>query len=266
MSQPGVTLALSSGGARGLAHIGVLKVLDRYQIPIRGIAGSSMGGLVGALYCTGYTGLMLEEVALGIRRSDWLDFSLSKMGVVAGRKLEGLLSLLTRGRRFEECQPPLKVVAVDIESATPVVIDSGSLARGVRATVSIPGIFSPVIREGRVLVDGGVLNRVPVDIARQWPGNVLVAVDVGVELATKVGSMFDVLFQTFDIMARQLRQYQQLDADIVIEPDLTLSRDAHFSQIGTIIAAGEKAAEAAMPSLLALLGTVTADANEGRAL
>jgi NTE family protein len=158
------------------------------------------------------------------------------------------------------------VVAVDIESATPVVIDSGSLARGVRATVSIPGIFSPVVHEGRVLVDGGVLNRVPVDVARQWPGNVLVAVDVGVELATKVGSMFDVLFQTFDIMARQLRQYQQLDADIVIEPDLTLSRDAHFSQIGAIIAAGEKAAEAAMPSLLALLGTVTADANEGRAL
>lgn len=255
MSQPGVALALSSGGARGLAHIGVLKVLDQNQIPITGIAGSSMGGLVGALYCTGYTGAMIEEVALGIRRTDWIDFTLSKMGLVAGRKLEGLLSLLTRGRQFEDCRPPLKVVAVDIESATTVLIDSGSLAEGVRATVSIPGIFSPVVRQGQVLVDGGVLNRVPVDVARLFPHSIVVAVDVGVELSPKVGSVFDVLFQTFDIMARQLRQYQPLDADIVIEPKLTFNRDAHFSQVAALIRAGEEATELALPEIMALLGT-----------
>lgn len=249
----GVVLALSSGGARGLAHIGVLKVLDAHRVPIAGIAGSSMGGLIGALYCTGFTGVMLEELARSIRRSHWLDFSLSRMGLVRGKKLEGLVNLLTRGRQFEECVPPLKVVAVDVERGEEVVIDQGPLAEGVRATVSIPGIFSPVIKNGRILVDGGVINRVPVNLARQIPGRGVVAVDVGVDLSPAVGSVFDILFQTFDIMARELRRYQPLEADVIIEPRLGRVRDAHFSQVDAFIRAGEEACERQLPSILSLL-------------
>jgi NTE family protein len=200
--RPGIALALSSGGARGFVHIGILKVLDRHGIPIVGIAGSSMGALIGALYCSGYTGGMLEEIALEVRRSHYLDFSFSKMGFVAGRKLHAMVTRLTGGRRFEDCHPPLKVVAVDIERAEEVVIDQGPLADGVRASASVPGMFSPVQRDGRLLVDGGVLNRVPVDLARTFPASGVVAVDVGVDLAPRVTSVFDVLFQTFDIMAR----------------------------------------------------------------
>lgn len=249
MGKRGVSLALSSGGARGLAHIGVLKVLDKYGVPITGIAGSSMGGLVGALYATGYGGSMIEEVASGIRRSHWIDLSLSRMGLVRGKKLEGLVNLLTRGRTFADCKPPLKLVAVDIERGEEVVFDSGPVADAVRATCSIPGIFSPMLYQGKVLVDGGVLNRVPVDLARQMSDGVVVAVDVGVDLAHKVSSVFDVLFQTFDVMAQELRRYKPLLADVIIEPRLGFSRDAHMSNMKEFVRAGEEAAEQAMPEI-----------------
>lgn len=253
MEHRGIALALSSGGARGFAHIGVLKTLDRFGIPIAGIAGSSMGGLIGGLYCAGYTGSMIQEVALSIRRNDWIDFSLSKMGLLAGKKLETLLRQWTHGGRFEDCAPPFKVVAVDIETGKPVLIESGLLSEGIRATVSIPGIFSPVVRNRAILVDGGVVNRVPVDVARLFGEFPVVAVDVGVELAPKVGSMFDVLFQTFDLMAHQLKQFQPVQADLVIEPQLQLTREAHFSKIPEVISAGEAAAEQMIPQIRDLL-------------
>ncbi len=253
MKPKGVVLALSSGGARGFAHIGVLKTLDRFQIPVAGIAGSSMGGLIGSLYCVGYTGSMIQEVALAVRRNDWIDFSLSKMGLLAGRKLETLLKQWTHGCRFEDCSPPLKVVAVDIETGKPVLIESGPLSEGIRATVSIPGIFSPVIRDQQVLVDGGILNRVPVDVAHSFGEFPVIAVDVGVELAPKVGSMFDVLFQTFDLMAYQLKRFTPVRADLVIEPQLKLTREAHFSKVAEVIRAGEIAAEEVVREIRALL-------------
>lgn len=253
MAHKGVVLALSSGGARGFAHIGVLKTLDRFHIPIAGIAGSSMGGLVGGLYCAGYTGSMIQEVALAIRRTDWIDFSLSKMGLLAGKKLESLLMKWTHGCQFEDCSPPLKVVAVDIETGQPVLIETGRLSEGIRATVSIPGIFSPVVRNRHILVDGGVLNRVPVDVARLFGEFPVVAVDVGVELAPKVGSMFDVLFQTFDLMAHQLKRFQPVHADLVIEPQLQLTREAHFSKIPEVIQAGETATEQVISRIRDLL-------------
>lgn len=256
MAKIGVALALSSGGARGLAHIGVLKVLERYHIPIAAIAGSSMGGVVGSLYATGYSAEMIENIAKGIRRSHWIDFSVSRMGLLAGKKLEGLINLFTQGKTFEDCHPPLQVVAVDIEKGTEVILNSGPLAQAIRATASIPGIFSPVIMEGRILVDGGIVNRVPVNIAKAVPNSIVVAVDVGVELAPRVQSMFDVLFQTFDIMVRELRRCQPVEADVVIEPRVGFSRESHVSHVEEIIRAGEDACERAIPSIQRLLNDV----------
>ncbi|MCY0878001.1 MAG: patatin-like phospholipase family protein [Firmicutes bacterium] len=246
----GVTLALSSGGARGFSHIGVLKCLERYRVPILGIAGSSMGGLIGALYCTGYTAAMMEELAHTLRRHQWIDFSLSKMGMVRGQKLLGLLTLLTRGRQFSDCDPPLKLVAVDIQRGEEVVLDHGSVAEAVRATTSIPGIFSPFVKDNRVLVDGGVLNRVPVDLARQLADAPVVAVDAGIDMSSEVRSVFDILFQAFDIMARELRRYKPLEADVVIEPKVPNAREAQFTRVDDFIRAGEIACEEKIGEIL----------------
>lgn len=246
----GVTLALSSGGARGFSHIGVLKSLERHRVPVLGIAGSSMGGLIGALFCTGYDADMLAELALGLRRHQWIDFSLSKMGMVRGQKLLGLVNMLTRGRHFEDCRPPLKLVAVDIERGEEVVLDQGSLAEAVRATTSIPGIFSPWVMDNRVLVDGGVLNRVPVDLARDIADAPVVAVDAGIDISPMVKSVFDILFQAFDLMARELRQYKPVVADVLIEPRLPNAREAQFTRVDEFIRAGERACEEKIPEIL----------------
>ncbi len=255
MKTQGIALALSAGGSRGLAHIGVLKVLERYQIPISGIAGSSMGGVIGALYASGYSGEMLENLVKRIRRTHWIDFSVSRMGLLAGKKLEGLINLFTQGKSFEDCRPPLQVVAVDIEKGTEVVLNSGPLARAIRATASVPGIFSPVVMDGRILVDGGVVNRVPVNVARTMPHNLVVAVDVGVDLSPQVNSMFDVLFQTFDIMVRDLRRYQPVEADVVIEPQVGFIRDAHFGHVEELVRAGEEACEQAIGLIMQKLNS-----------
>lgn len=130
---------------------------------------------------------------------------------------------------------------------------SGPLAQAIRATASIPGIFSPVVMDGRILVDGGIINRVPVNVIKSVPNSIVVAVDVGVDLAPRVQSMFDVLFQTFDIMARELRQCQPIDADVVIEPHVGFSRESHVSHVEEIIRAGEKACEQAIPYIQQLL-------------
>ncbi len=249
--EAGVALALSSGGTRGFVHIGVLKAMDRHHVPISGIAGSSMGALIGALYCSGYSGLDLEEMAKSTPRKHYMDVSVSKMGLLAGTKLHDLLLKWTHGKNLEDLAIPLKVVAVDIERAEQVTISEGGIADAVRASASIPGMFSPVRRGGRLLVDGGVLNRVPVDLAREFHAKGVVAVDTGVDLATRMTSMFDVLFQTFDIMARELRRYERVRADVLIQPNLDLTRDADRTR--RFIAAGEEACEAVIPQILSMV-------------
>lgn len=246
----GVTVALSSGGARGFSHIGVLKCLESHQIPILGIAGSSMGGLIGALYATGHSVAMMEELAVNLRRNQWLDFSVSKMGMVRGQKLMALITALTRSQSFEECKPPLKLVAVDIQRGEEVVLDQGSVAEAVRATTSIPGIFSPYPKDGRLLVDGGVLNRVPVALARTLAHAPVVAVDAGIDMAADVKSIFDILFQAFDVMARELRRYKPVEADVLIEPRLPDVRNAQFTGVHDFIQAGEEACEGHISDIL----------------
>jgi NTE family protein len=212
--------------------------------------------VIGALYCAGYSAQNIEEIARALRRSHWIDFSLSKMGLLAGKKLEDLMRLYTKDKTFADCDPPLQLVAADIERGVEAVLNSGLLVPAVRATASIPGIFSPVVIEGRILVDGGIINRVPVSVLQNVPGIeycVTVAVDVGVELAPRVQSMFDVLFQTFDIMARELRHCQPVQADVVIEPHLEFNRDSYVSHVDEIIRAGEEAAEACVPRIEHLL-------------
>lgn len=249
----GVTLALSSGGARGFAHIGVLKCLEQHRIPILGIAGSSMGGLVGALYASGYTATMLEDLAVHVRRSQWVDFSVSRMGMVRGQKLLALLNTWTRGRQFDDCTLPLKLVAVDIQRGEEVVLDHGNVAEAIRATISIPGVFSPHSIDGRLLVDGGVLNRVPVDLARQLANAPVVAVDAGIDVSPVVKSVFDILFQAFDVMARELRRYKPVQADVLIEPQAPNVRNAQFRRVHDFIRVGEEACEQHIPDILSQL-------------
>ncbi|MDI3328936.1 MAG: patatin-like phospholipase family protein [Alicyclobacillaceae bacterium] len=177
----GVNLALGGGAARGLAHIGVLRAFEREGVPIAGIAGCSMGALVAAAYAAGALE-RLEKAALDIRMADLIkfaDFAFFRGGLIQGDRISEQLRTLIGDVEFRDLRMPVAVVATDLRTGETVVLRDGSLTDAVRASISVPGLFAPVHRGARLLVDGGVSNRVPSDVARTLSPALTVAVDVG---------------------------------------------------------------------------------------
>jgi NTE family protein len=179
MSRKGLGLVLGSGSARGLVHIGVLKVWEREQLPLDLIVGTSMGALVGGVYACGVTALEMEEVALSVdlrRLISLADVRLPRTAFLDGRRVERFIQGLVDGKTFADTQVPFACVAVDLGASKEVVLQEGDLASAIRASVSTPVIFAPTKREGLTLVDGAVLNPVPVDVARDLGADLVVAV------------------------------------------------------------------------------------------
>lgn len=174
-----IGLALGSGAARGLTHIGILKVLEQEKLPIHCIAGTSIGALIGALYAAGVSVAQMEEVA---RNVDWqkmaglIDPIIPSSGLIDGKKVSQFIAELLPVETFEELHIPLAVVTTDVETGEMLVIKRGLLREALRAAVSFPGIFTPVRFAGRFLVDGGLCNPVPVDVARELGANRVIGV------------------------------------------------------------------------------------------
>ncbi|MBE0596671.1 MAG: patatin-like phospholipase family protein [Desulfuromonadales bacterium] len=172
-------LALGSGAARGLAHIGVLKVLEEEEIPVHSLAGSSIGALIAALFAAGLPARQMETVA---REIDWrrlarlLDPVFPSSGLIDGARVARFMEELLPVRTFEELRLPLAVVTTDIESGEPVIIRNGDLLTALRAAIAFPGIFPPVRFGNRFLVDGGLVNPVPADLPRQLGADVVIGV------------------------------------------------------------------------------------------
>lgn len=179
-SSPSIGLALGSGGARGLAHIGAIQVLEEHEVSIDVVAGSSIGALVGALYCSGNDGEALHQIASDttlLKIIPLFDPSL-RHGFLGGTKLERLIKKFVGGRRVEECQIPLAVIATDLRSGEVVVFREGDLASVVRASISVPWVFRPVEIDGRLLADGGLSMPVPAEPVRDIGADVVIAVDL----------------------------------------------------------------------------------------
>ncbi len=177
-------LALGGGGARGLAHLGVLQVLEEAGISVQAISGTSMGGFIGALYAAGIPLKRIEELALSVGPPQlWrhlFDLTVSPHGFFRGQQIERAFAraLGNEHTRFSQLNIPFAVVAADLRSGREMVIKQGSLVRALRATCSVPGVFIPVEYDQASLVDGGILNNVPVDVARDLGAEVVLAVDV----------------------------------------------------------------------------------------
>jgi len=181
---PKIGLALSGGAARGLAHIGVLKALEEESIPIDMIAGTSAGAVIGAGYAKERKAAILEEIALGI---DWkrlarlvdLNLILLWKGFVQGQKVKSLLTACIGGDvKFEDLEIPFAVVAADVQSMEEIVINKGSVVEAVRASISMPVVFTPIKWGDRFLIDGGVVNPMPVDVVRNMGAEIVIAVNV----------------------------------------------------------------------------------------
>ncbi|MGH8275997.1 MAG: patatin-like phospholipase family protein, partial [Steroidobacteraceae bacterium] len=279
---------LSGGGARGAAHVGVLKVLEQMHVPIDAIAGTSMGAVVGGLYASGLSAREIEKIMTSLNWQDAFrdrppreDLTLRRKqedqsflvkfplglrggkivlpkGLIQGQRLNQTLRRLTlpvaRITHFDELPTPFRAVATDLETGEPVVMGAGDLTSAMRASVSAPGIFAPVEREGRVLVDGGIADNVPVDIARAMGVDVVIVVDVGFPLVPRrqLNSVAAISNQMLAILIRRNAEQQLASLtprDILIEPALGATSSFDFGGVARIIGLGEAAARAAAPQL-----------------
>ena len=246
-----VTLVLGGGSARGLAHVGVLKVLERERIPIDSIVGTSMGALIGAAYSMGLPVKEMEGRASVFTLNRLLDPTIPSMGLLAGDKLESCIRELIDGKGFADCKIPVSIVATDIETGDEIVYDGGGeLIKIVRATCSWPGIFNPVKVGGRLLCDGGIKNSVPAKIARDRGADYILAVDVGFCVKRgKIDNIFQMILQSLQIIGEELNNYQSDAADAVIKVELPNIDQLAFNRGRDIIARGAEAAEAAIPRI-----------------
>ncbi|HEX74046.1 MAG TPA: patatin family protein [Dehalococcoidia bacterium] len=248
-----IGLALGSGAARGLAHIGVLEVLEKEGITIDMLAGSSAGALVGALYAQGKDISQIKNLVidLGSKRFAFLaDPALPKTGLIKGRRIKEVLKSIIGGDiGFSNLRIPLACVATDIVTGEEVVINQGSVLEGVRASISIPVIFAVVKWKGRYLVDGGLVNPVPASVLRDMGADFIIAVNVAPSISGKlhqVGrepNIFNVIMQTIHIAAYQSLKLSLSEADVVIEPQVASIGYFDFHRTQECILQGELAAQ-----------------------
>ncbi|HZG61202.1 MAG TPA: patatin-like phospholipase family protein [Anoxybacillus sp.] len=239
--RPKIGLALGSGGARGFAHLGVIKVLEEENIPIDLIAGSSMGALVASLYASGLGIERLYKLAKAFKRNDYIDLTVPKMGLISGRRIKEFIRLLTKGKRIEDLHIPIGIVATDLQKCEKVVFRTGLIADAVRASISIPGIFVPEQIDGRLLVDGGVIDRIPVSVAREMGADIVIAVDVShVKVNEEISSIFDVILQSIDILQDELVRHREFASDVMIRPHVQQFSSRAFTHTEEIIAIGEE--------------------------
>lgn len=286
--RPRIGLVLSGGGARGVAHVGVLKVLEDMHVPVDAIAGTSMGAVVGGLYASGLSAREIEKIMTSLNWQDAFrdrppreDLTLRRKqedqsflvkfplgvrggrillpkGLIEGQSLNELLRRLTlpvvRITKFDDLPTRFRAVATDLESGEPVVLDSGDLTSAMRASMSAPGIFAPVEREGRILVDGGIADNVPVDIARRMGVDIVIVVDVGAPLLgrDRLKDVTSISNQMLAILIRRNAEQQLATLgpkDVLIAPPLGEASSFDFGAVGRVIGAGEAAARADAPAL-----------------
>lgn len=262
MTRKKVGLALGTGAARGLAHIGVLEVLEKEGIPIDIIAGTSIGALIGILYAQGKNSTLIKKLALetGLGRIlTLMDLTLPRTGFIGGKRIKvWLRSVIGQDVQFSDLKIPFACVATDIMTGGEVVMNHGSVLEAVRASISIPGIFTPVNHEGRYLVDGGLVNPVPVSLVKNLGAEFIIAVnvipDISVENRSywtgKKGSkefrelnLFDVLMQSIYIGIHALAKTATNDADVVIEPQVAYISPGDFLRARECILQGELATQ-----------------------
>ena len=300
-SRPKVGLVLSGGAARGLAHIGVLKALEEQGIKIDAIAGTSMGAVVGGLYASGYKIDELEKLALSIdwqaalsdappredvpfrRKQDDRDFLVKQklsfrddgslglpLGVIQGQNLalllESLLAHTSDTRDFDKLPIPFRAVATDISNGEKVVFRKGHLPQVIRASMSIPAVFAPVELDGRLLVDGGMTDNIPLDVAREMGVDVAIVVDIGTPLRNRkqLTTVVDVLNQSITLMTRSNSE-EQLAAlkpsDVLIQPALAAFGVTDFGKAQEMIDAGYRATRILDARLAQLKPDVSPDAE-----
>ena len=248
---PIIGLALGGGFARGIAHVGVLKVLEEENIPVRIVAGTSVGALIGASYCSGLSPTELEGAARSARFTTFARWTLSRYGFASNDRMIAFLTRTLKVKTFEELRIPLGVTATDFNTGEGVVFHSGSLIEPVRASCAYPGMFLPVNIRGRWLVDGMLSHPVPSQPLREMGAERVLAVHLRGQWARNGAPrhLFDVIGQSFAIAQDRMAPLWRSAADLVIEPDVAAFEYDDFKHAGDLVRAGEEAMRKALPEV-----------------
>jgi NTE family protein len=275
--EPTLGLVLSGGGARGLAHIGVLRVLERERIRIDYLAGTSMGGVIAAGFAAGMSSCDLEQEALRATRKNPLlhlaDPGIPNGGLFHGERMLAYFRQQFGDITFAELRLPLSVVAVDLNTSQEVVLSDGPVALALRATTSLPGLFMPLEMNKRRLVDGGLLNNLPVDVVSQMGAEVIIAVDIGSIRSGGIGhwmgnhrwvpNRIAVTLKTFDDtvstvrVAEQENKLNRFPPDVLVCPELPANVNAltGYDKVKDLVLAGERAMEEHLARIRSLVST-----------
>jgi NTE family protein len=254
---PVIGLALGGGFARGMAHIGVLKVLEEEGIPIRLLAGTSVGALIGASYCSGVSVQELEQLARSVRFTTFARWTVSRYGFASNDRMVAFLARTLKVKTFEELLIPLGVTATDFNTGEAVVFHSGSIIDPVRASCAYPGMFLPVNIHGHWLVDGMLSHPVPSRPLRDMGAERVLAVHLKGQWS-KDGAprhLFDVIGQSFAIAQDQMSHLWRGAADVVVEPEVAGFAYDDFKRAGELIRSGEVAMRKVLPQVRQWLET-----------
>src|SRR5438128_8497131 len=250
-NSPSIGLALGGGFARGVAHVGVLKVLEEENIPVQFIAGTSVGALIGAAYCSGVSAAELEQIATRVRFKHFARWTLSRYGFASNQRMIGFLNRVLKVKTFEELRIPLAVTATDFSTGEGVVFHSGPLVDPVRASCAYPGMFLPVKVRGRLLVDGMLAHAVPTVPLQEMGAERVLAVHLRGKWTNGEGPrhVFEVIGQCFAIAQEMNSGFWRQAADLVIEPDVNAFKYDDFEHSDALVLAGETATRAALPEI-----------------
>lgn len=283
-----VGLVLSGGGARGLAHVGVIKVLSRVGIPIDCIAGSSMGALIGGIYAQNPDPEMLDtrvrsfiksprfkklgvnnfkkksekdpddllrQLSHRVKRQLVINFAANRLSVLKAERLQIAITSLLKNSMIEDCKIPFACVASDLSSGETVIFRSGPIRSAVEGSSAIPGFLPPVTYNGHILIDGGVSNNFPIDVVKNMGAKTVVAVDASLnfDMNVQVKNVIDLVIRSAQISVRHLDNHLKEKADHIIKPEIGDIHWSEFNRVDELIEHGEKAAMNALPKIRMLL-------------
>lgn len=259
MKKKKIALVLSGGSALGFAHIGVISTLEKYNIPIDIIVGTSMGALVGASYASGLTIDEMTKFACDFKKINFVDVNFNASGLFSGKGVMKKICKFLPDENIENLDKQFACVACDLISEKEHIFTSGSIRDAIRATLSIPGFFVPYAIDDKVYVDGGIVNNMPDDIAKKMGADIIISVDVlkKCKLKSKPKNAISTLITSINVLTKVSQTHRKSCSDIVIEPDISSLTQLSFGKNNVLkaIEIGENETEKYIPDILNLLNT-----------
>lgn len=252
-----VALVLGGGGALGCAHIGLIKVLERHNVPIDIVVGTSMGSVVGAGFALGLTFEEMTDLAKKFKTYNFLDMNFDISGLFSGKGVMKAINNFLPDINIEELPKQFACVATDLVSEKAVVLKSGNLRDAVRSSLSIPGVFTPLVKEDMILVDGGVLNNLPEDVAVSMGADIIISCDVleKFKVIRKPKNMIETIMYSMTLSAKEVQKLKSTHADVVIRPNMAGINPFSFNteKVELAIKRGERAGIAKIDDILRLI-------------